>query len=221
METFKEIISLLNKIEIVFPFITAICSVISLVSILLLLLDRKERHRPYLQATFELKRSSLACITIKNVGEVPAYLTGLSFNDEFIKQLSQSDIARLGNRNDLQLTIFPGQQWVISLDIITSDIFKFKNRILKVKMIYKYNRKKIRKFKEESIVDFDDYKYFMVYISDINELRETLRKTNDELHKITKILNKGDNLPVNIIRYNNVDDAYSRTIIEHNKKDNG
>ncbi|NCA93272.1 hypothetical protein EOM82_08575 [bacterium] len=59
--------------------ISAICSVISLVAIIILLKERSEKKRPYLQASFELIRSSLTCIIIRNVGDVPAKLYGIVF----------------------------------------------------------------------------------------------------------------------------------------------
>ena len=41
--------------------VSAICSAISLVAILFLIIERHEKKRPYLLVSFELKRSSKKC----------------------------------------------------------------------------------------------------------------------------------------------------------------
>ena len=67
--------------------LTSICSVISLVAIVILLIERKEKKRPYLQITFELIRDNLVCLVLRNVGETPAILRKISFSERFVKQL--------------------------------------------------------------------------------------------------------------------------------------
>lgn len=40
----------------IMAFVSAVCSVISLVTIIILLIERAEKKRPYLQISFELER---------------------------------------------------------------------------------------------------------------------------------------------------------------------
>ena len=72
----------------VMAFVSAACSVISLITIIILLIERAEKKRPYLQISFELVKSSLICLVIRNVGEVSATLKALKFNPDFVKQMS-------------------------------------------------------------------------------------------------------------------------------------
>lgn len=66
-----------------------------IVTLAFLLIERAEKKRPYLEISFELVRSILACVVIRNVGEVPAELKSMNFNNEFIKQLDKSKIQSL------------------------------------------------------------------------------------------------------------------------------
>ena len=81
--------------------LTSICSVISLVAIVILLIERKEKKRPYLQITFELIRDNLVCLVLRNVGETPAILRKISFSERFVKQLPSGGQTHLRNRDDL------------------------------------------------------------------------------------------------------------------------
>lgn len=71
-DIFLDNINLTDIISAMASVISAICSVISLIAIIMLIIDRIERKRPYLQVSSELLRSNLACVVIRNVGEVPA-----------------------------------------------------------------------------------------------------------------------------------------------------
>lgn len=72
----QELIDAVNRNAQVsgWEILTSICSVISLVAIVILLIERKEKKRPYLQITFELIRDNLVCLVLRNVGETPAIL---------------------------------------------------------------------------------------------------------------------------------------------------
>ena len=156
--------------------ISAACSLISLIAIALLLIERKEKKRPYLQVSFELLRSSLVCIVIRNVGEVPAKLTELNFNKDFVNQLPELGRKHTEDRKDLNISIYPNQKWVLCLDIIAGEAIDYNNT--KLNISYKYSSKENKKFYlkskkiyfENETVDFNDYSNFLVYISDVDEL---------------------------------------------------
>ncbi|MCC8195216.1 MAG: hypothetical protein LIO49_00135 [Ruminococcus sp.] len=155
-----------NNANGVLTFFATLFSGISLISVIVVIAEWKDTHRPHLQATFDLVRGSQACIVIKNVGNVPAYLTSLSFNRDFVEQLDCGGQEHLKDRGNLQMTLFPQQQWILPLTTTTSKIFEFSSRTLVVSMIYSYSdvkwwqlRRK-KPFKETSIINFDDYAYF-------------------------------------------------------------
>lgn len=171
--------------------ISAICSVISLIAIAILLKERKEKKRPYLQVSYELKRSSLVCIVIRNVGEVPAKLIKLEFNQSFVEQLPENAKKQAHNRENLNISIYPGQQWVLCLDIITPKALSYQNTVLEVTYMYtsKANRRK-KHYSDTEVIDFNDYSSFLVYISEIDELRQELKKASDHIKESNKIFSK-------------------------------
>ena len=168
--------------------ISAVCSVISLVAIAILLKERSEKKRPYLQVSFELLRSSMVCIVIRNVGEVPAKFQQLLFNREFTNQLPPQAQNHAQDRMGLNITIHPKQQWVLSLDVITPEVLKYQNT--KLEVTFTYTSSKSRKsYTETETIEFNDYSGFLVYISEIDELREMIKKLNNSVKLMGKALN--------------------------------
>jgi len=195
--------------------ISAICSVVSLIAIIILLKERNEKKRPYLQASFELIRSSLTCIVIRNVGDVPAKLYGIVFYDDFIKQLPEKAQDRLRSKTKTDISIYPKQQLVISLDVITADVLKFTEKNLKITIKYSPIEKKHPKYTENSKIAFGDYEGFLIYISEIDELKNAIVGIGKSLDKTTKALEKNILNTTKNIRIENcssMEDSYSRTI---------
>lgn len=153
--------------------VSAVCSVISLIAILLLLIERHEKKRPYLLVSFELKRSNLACLVIRNVGEVSARLSKISFNDSFRKQLPQRGQENIADRSNLNISIHPQQQWVISLNVLVGEAIKYEENKLFVTIQYCASGKK-KTYTETNEIDFQDYQSFLVYISEIDELKKEI-----------------------------------------------
>lgn len=98
--------------------ISLIALIGSWITISMLLKDKLENGRPYLQISFELVKSNLACIVIRNVGKVPLKVTGISYDDEFIKQLPEREQKHLYDNKINNLTIFPNKKWIICLGVI-------------------------------------------------------------------------------------------------------
>lgn len=156
----------------VMAFVSAACSVISLVTIIILLIERAEKKRPYLQISFELVKSSLVCLVIRNVGEVPATLKELKFNPDFVKQMSAKAQSQAKDRTGLNISIHPKQQWVLCLDEITPTVLQYQNTQLEVSYVYTAKGKQRPKYKDTEIIDFNDYSGFLIYISEVDELRD-------------------------------------------------
>lgn len=86
---------------------------------------------PYLQISFELIKSNLTCLVIRNFGKTPLKLTNiLLYDEEFIKQLPESEQKYLNNKID-DLIIFPGNKWIVCLGVIVPEILT--NLIKKVR----------------------------------------------------------------------------------------
>lgn len=173
--------------------ISAVCSIISLIAIIILLIERAEKTRPYLQATFELIKSNLVCITIKNVGSVPAVLKEISFNDEFVQQMSEDSKRHLKNNESMNLTIFPLYRWIISLNVTTPKIFEKDCHTLKLQLKYSKSQKKKVKYSETTEINFDDYQTFMIYVSETDELTKGINKMTEEIKELKDIIKKQTN----------------------------
>lgn len=159
------------------------CSVISLIAIIILLKEHMERKRPYLKVSLELIRNNLACLIIRNVGEVEANLNSIKFNNEFIKQLSEYDPKAIEDREDLEISINPGKKWIITLGATIPDIQKYYNKKLEITLSY-LNMNKKRKYEEKNVVNFNDYGMFLLYISEMDELKKEITSLSTNIKNI-------------------------------------
>lgn len=195
-------------------FINILALIGSWITIVFLLIERREHNRPYLQITFELVRSSLACIVLTNTGNVPLTIRNLKFDEEFIKQLPETEQKLLRKqKNDIR--IFPNKKWIICLGVITSDILNnFEKKNLEISYSYsKINKNKI--YKDNSNIDFEQYSGFLVYVSEIDELKQV----NDKIEKHTKEINKEiKKVSASLVQYQNLECEFINSIIERYDK---
>lgn len=187
-----------------------IALVCSWITIGFLLLERHEKNRPYLQITFELVRSNLACLVLRNVGNVPLSLKELIYDEEFIKQLPEDDYKRLKEQKITDMKIFPGKQWIICLGVIIPEILeKYEKTDIEIKYAYsKLNRNK--RYKEETVIDFNQYSKFLVYISEIDELTRVNEKIVKDTNTMKKELKK---ISANIVSYADLTQRVSSNIV--------
>lgn len=187
----------------------------SWITIFLLLKEKRENNRPYLQISFELVKSNLTCIVLRNVGKVPLVLTNIHYNEEFINQLNERDRKQLKDNKINKLTVFPGKEWIICLGVIVPDILNnFDKKILNVDYEYK-KLNGIKKYKENTEIDFEQYSRFLVYISEIDELM----KVNKKIESNTKNLEKRlKNIETSIVKYHNIQDTFIKTVVNGYKE---
>ena len=185
--------------------ISAACSVISLLAIAVLLVERKEKQRPYLQISFELVKSSLVCLVIRNVGTTPAKLHEISFNEDFVKQLPSKASEHSKDRKNMNISIYPQNQWVLCLDVITPTVLSYENTKLEITYVYSAKGKK-KKYKESEIVEFKDYSGFLVYISEMDEMRAEVKKLGATLEKVNRSLSKIPNVFPDVSQSENYSD---------------
>lgn len=212
----KELINSVNNLNSFSwnDFINILALIGSWITIVFLLIERREHNRPYLQITFELVRSSLACIVLTNIGNVPLTIRNLKFDEEFIKQLPEAEQKLLKKqKNDIR--IFPNKKWIICLGVTTSDILnKFKKKNLEISYSYsKINKNKI--YKDNSNIDFEQYSGFLVYVSEIDELKQV----NDKIEKHTKEINKEiKKVSASLVQYQNLEREFIKSTIERYDK---
>jgi len=165
-------------------------SMASWIVIIFLLIERHDKERPYLQVAFEPIRSTLACLTIRNTGLTPAVLKSLVINDEFALELTKDVQERLLKYKETENTIFPGKAWVISLDVNVFDIInEFMHTSISVDFSYsRLNRKKL--YQETIKYDFEDYSGFLVYTSEMDELKKSTDTLTKSIVSVTRSIEK-------------------------------
>ena len=200
--------------------VSAICSVVSLLAIVVLLKERNEKQRPYLQVSFELVKSSLVCLVIRNVGETPAQLKEILFNEDFVEQLPESAKDHAKDRRNLNISIYPKQQWVLCLDVITPTVLNYQNTQLEITYTYLAKGKK-HKYTEIETIDFMDYSGFLVYISQMDELTNQVKKLGDGLETLDKNILKIANANMcdaQTQSYVNLSDKFTKTFVTGTKE---
>lgn len=160
----------------------------SWITIAFLLKERQEKNRPYLEISFELVRSTLACIVLRNTGTCPLEIKSLKFDDTFINQLSVEVQTRLRNKEKTNIAIFPNRQWVISFDVNVFNILgDFEEKKVKICYIYSKTGTHKRKYKEDVTIDFEEYKGILDYISDLDEFKRSVDKLNKSVKKFIEV----------------------------------
>lgn len=129
----------------------------------------------------------------------------------------QGGQTHLRNRDDLSLALYPNQQWVIDLDVISSTVFQYECHTLDVTLEYSKPGQNTRRYKETSSICFDDYTSFLVYISETDELRKAIKNLDSNIvkigHKIEKALKIDTSSQVQTTSFVRLQDEYSRTIV--------
>ena len=181
----------------------------SWITIFILLKDKHNENRPYLQVTFELVRSNLTCVVLRTVGKVPLVLTHIHYDEDFINQLDERDKKYLNDNTVNNLTIFPGKEWIVCLGVIVPDILN-KFELKKLKVNYEYKKLNgIKTFKENTEIDFEQYSRFLVYISEIDELKQV----NEKIERTSKNIEKRlKNIETSIVQYHNIEDTFLKTV---------
>lgn len=212
-----ELIKSINNLSVFSwsDLINLIALIGSWITIFLLLKEKYENNRPYLQISFELVRSNLTCIVLRNVGKVPLVLTNIHYDEAFINQLDERDRKYLNDNKINKLTIFPGKEWIVCLGVIVPDILNnFDKKLLSVDYEYK-KLNGIRKYKENTEIDFEQYSRFLVYISEIDELMQVNKKIESNTKNLEKRLK---NIETSIVQYHNIQDTFINTIVNGYKE---
>lgn len=160
----------------------------SWIAIIFLFVERREKNRPYLEISFELVRSTLACIVLRNTGTCPLEIKSLKFNDNFLKQLSSETQTRLKNKAETNIAVFPNRQWVISFDVNVFNIIKdFEEKEVEIQYVYSKKGAHRKRYPESVTIDFEEYKGILDYISDLDEFKKSVDKLNKSVLKFIEV----------------------------------
>lgn len=185
-EILYEVKQLNNSYDFVFSIINLICTIILIYPVYSLIKEKIEQSKPKVIVNFEIVRTSLACIVIRNVSKNPAELISMTFNEEFLEELSEDLKNKLKGLENTKIYIGQNQKWVINFETNIFDIIqKFNNT--KCIINYKYVKAGDKKIINEKVeIDFKNYSFFTLYKSELDEINQTIKKTNDILNEIKK-----------------------------------
>lgn len=185
------------------------------ITIFFLIKDKIENKRPYLQITFELIRDNLTCVVLRNVGNVPLELKKIKFDEEFVNQLPERERTGLIDNKINNMKIFPGKQWIVCLGVIVPEILN-NYEIKSLRIDYEYSKiGRKRKYKETTDVDFTQYSRMLVYVSEIDELKNQNKKLERELKNITKEVKS---IRATVVNYANLNDTNMKTLVSGYEK---
>ena len=115
------------------------------------------------------------------------------------------------------MNIFPNKKWILCLGVIIPDILENYNK-KDLKVVYTYTKlNKNKTYTETSEIDFQQYSKFLVYISEIDELKSVNKEIQRDIKDINSEIKKI--APV-IIKYHNIEDKNIKNIIAGYKKNN-
>ena len=195
-ELFERLVIAVEQQSFTFPWSDVMSTFLSFAAILVTIIlwqkERYDRNCPHMQISFELVRSTLACLTLRNVSEVPIEVRSLVYNADFTTQLPEKVQKRLKKMSETNIAIFPGQKWVVSFDVNVFEILN-KYEVQTVGIQYEYCRYgKKKRYKETIQIDFSEYSGMLVYISDVDEFKNSVDKLEKTVERLTTALKKDD-----------------------------
>ena len=195
-ELFERLVIAVEQQSFTFPWSDVMSTFLSFAAILVTIIlwqkERYDRNCPHMQISFELVRSTLACLTLRNVSEVPIEVRSLVYNADFTTQLPEKVQKRLKKMSETNIAIFPGQKWVVSFDVNVFEILN-KYEVQTVGIQYEYCRYgKKKRYKETIQIDFSEYSSMLVYISDVDEFKNSVDKLEKTVERLTTALKKDD-----------------------------
>ena len=195
-ELFERLVIAVEQQSFTFPWSDVMSTFLSFAAILVTIIlwqkERYDRNCPHMQISFELVRSTLACLTLRNVSEVPIEVRSLVYNADFTTQLPEKVQKRLKKMSETNIAIFPGQKWVVSFDVNVFEILN-KYEVQTVGIQYEYCRYgKKKRYKETIQIDFSEYSSMLVYISDVDEFKNSVDRLEKTVKRLTTALKKDD-----------------------------
>ena len=125
---------------------------------------------------------------------------GLTFNENFTKQLQEKTQKQLKKKESTSIVIFPGQKWIVSFDTNVFNIINdFEEKTVRID--FKYSKYGKNKFYDEKIeIDFSEYGGFLNYISEVDEfknsvdnLKKSMESIDKDIKKLAVLVENGEN----------------------------
>ena len=149
-----------------------------------LIYQRLQSERPYISIHFDIIRSGLMCFVIENYGTQPAFNLNINLNDKFIENICDSG-AKEHFKKLKSSNIFVGVNQRLHIFLDSQLHCK---EIAQEKAIFNltYNDK----YKDEIIIDIEQYGFMLVYTSPTEDISQHLKKIKEESSRFQKNLIK-------------------------------
>lgn len=139
----------------------------------------------------------------------------LKLDEEFVRQLPEGEQEGLLNNSINNMKIFPGKQWILCLGVIVPEILE-NYKITTLNVDYEYSKKgKKKRYKESTQIDFKQYSRMLVYVSEIDELKNENKKIENEIKNVTKEVK---NIRATIVQYANIEDTHTKPLVNGYEK---
>lgn len=193
-------ISFINYNEYFATITTIVMNMWLIIPVILLLMDKNNEKNPILKISFELVRSTLACLKFQNLGKVDLELLSFKVNEEFIPIIPDKNRIAVSSLNNTQILITSGQSWILNLGITITDVIN--SYASDVVLSYEYRKVgKDEIYKDKMTINFKNYSHFMVYISEMDEINSTLKDIVKETKVVKTELVKTTRLLSNYVEY--------------------
>lgn len=180
------------KISIASLVVSIIALIAPLSSWCLVLKERCEKRRRYIQITYENVRSNLACIVLRNTGNIPLEVHGLTFNDSFAKQLTPKIQDRFKRLQLSSFMIPAGQKFIISFEVTVATIIaEYNEKTVKIEYLCSHHEAHWPfniKLRRKTEIDFSSYGPFLTYISGVDELQKSVDAIGKSIKEIKGFL---------------------------------
>jgi len=207
-EILRQILTVLADNSDIMSWVSNLLSALAVfaaaIPVIILLKERAEKKLPQFVVSYELVRDCLACVVLKNTGDVPLELTSLKFQEEWLSKLGaafqehkinadKDAITAIKNLSNTCVTFLPGQEWVLSFNVIIA--YLPKDTPLEITYSYcRLPKKRNPKIITETVkYDLEHYGRFLTYKSDIAELANEVKKASGKLHTDMETVKKSVN----------------------------
>lgn len=133
----------------------------------------EETNRAYVNVTFQILKNGLYTLCIENNGNKIAKNVNVDINESFIKNLKDNlAIQSINNLKKSYYTVGIGQKFYIFIGTVVN-IEELCIETLNVNIKYEDCN---RKYFEQNIIDFNQYKWMLANTSEIVDIRKNLEK---------------------------------------------
>lgn len=147
-----------------------------IVPVMKLFIDKEKEMEPNLSISLELIRSSLACFNFRNQGNVDLIITSFKIDNKFLNQLSERTQAGIKSMKNTSILLTNTQNWILNIGVTINEVIgKYEFKTARIDFCYKKPTSP-KTYKDSIEINFENYAYFMLYISELDEINNTLGK---------------------------------------------